>query len=268
MHEINQFPTKPQPHVCCRYQPAGVVQPGGSPGRHRRAVHDPYTEGTLHIPTGVWTGKHVAVWIADAVRINLALCRVGKCFFSFLENSQFPWWHSFFQNDTHFSWWHFPFSLIIWFSWQQFNFPIFFADIAKQKWGYYLFFCGQIQFNRWHFFGLLVLMFLYFTTCIWYKKVKTKPCVLQACGKFVVTPELMTKAKKKMVVMHPLPRNFEIRYKICILTGSFIISFKYMKTVSLICWLFGTKVFHSMCMNLQGKFDWHIPGYMLNLCLI
>ncbi|XP_052267533.1 CAD protein-like isoform X3 [Dreissena polymorpha] len=32
----------------------------------------------------------------------------------------------------------------------------------------------------------------------------------QACGKFVVTPELMTKAKKKMVVMHPLPRNFEI----------------------------------------------------------
>ncbi|XP_052761178.1 CAD protein-like isoform X2 [Mya arenaria] len=32
----------------------------------------------------------------------------------------------------------------------------------------------------------------------------------QACGQFVVTPELMTRAKKRMVVMHPLPRNFEI----------------------------------------------------------
>lgn len=30
-------------------------------------------------------------------------------------------------------------------------------------------------------------------------------------GQFVVTPTLMTKAKKKMVVMHPLPRVFEIR---------------------------------------------------------
>ncbi|KAJ8319875.1 hypothetical protein KUTeg_001462 [Tegillarca granosa] len=34
--------------------------------------------------------------------------------------------------------------------------------------------------------------------------------VSQACGHFIVTPELMTKAKKKMVVMHPLPRVFEI----------------------------------------------------------
>ncbi|KAL4221656.1 hypothetical protein ACF0H5_019913 [Mactra antiquata] len=33
----------------------------------------------------------------------------------------------------------------------------------------------------------------------------------QACGQFVITPEIMTKAQKKMVVMHPLPRNFEIR---------------------------------------------------------
>lgn len=33
-----------------------------------------------------------------------------------------------------------------------------------------------------------------------------------ACGQFIVTPQLMTKAKKKMVVMHPLPRVFEIRY--------------------------------------------------------
>lgn len=32
----------------------------------------------------------------------------------------------------------------------------------------------------------------------------------QACGLFVVTPKLMTKAKKKMIVMHPLPRVFEI----------------------------------------------------------
>ncbi|XP_060593985.1 CAD protein-like isoform X2 [Ruditapes philippinarum] len=32
----------------------------------------------------------------------------------------------------------------------------------------------------------------------------------KACGQFIVTPEVMTKAKKRMVVMHPLPRNFEI----------------------------------------------------------
>ena len=37
-------------------------------------------------------------------------------------------------------------------------------------------------------------------------------CFYQACGQFIVTPELMTKAKKRMVVMHPLPRVFEIRY--------------------------------------------------------
>ena len=36
----------------------------------------------------------------------------------------------------------------------------------------------------------------------------------QACGHFVVTPNLMTKAKKpyQMAVMHPLPRVNEIRY--------------------------------------------------------
>ncbi|XP_012269304.2 CAD protein isoform X2 [Athalia rosae] len=33
---------------------------------------------------------------------------------------------------------------------------------------------------------------------------------LQACGHFVVTPQMMTRAKRKMVVMHPLPRVFEI----------------------------------------------------------
>lgn len=32
----------------------------------------------------------------------------------------------------------------------------------------------------------------------------------EACGLFVVTPELMNKAKRKMIVMHPLPRVFEI----------------------------------------------------------
>ncbi|CAM1313628.1 CAD (predicted) [Pycnogonum litorale] len=32
----------------------------------------------------------------------------------------------------------------------------------------------------------------------------------RCCGHFVVTPHLMTKAKRKMVVMHPLPRVFEI----------------------------------------------------------
>ncbi|CAK9827158.1 CAD protein [Anthophora retusa] len=32
----------------------------------------------------------------------------------------------------------------------------------------------------------------------------------QVCGHFVVTPQLMSRAKRKMVVMHPLPRVFEI----------------------------------------------------------
>jgi carbamoyl-phosphate synthase/aspartate carbamoyltransferase/dihydroorotase len=32
----------------------------------------------------------------------------------------------------------------------------------------------------------------------------------QACGLFVMTPQLMTWAKRRMVVMHPLPRVFEI----------------------------------------------------------
>ena len=32
----------------------------------------------------------------------------------------------------------------------------------------------------------------------------------QACGHFVVTPHLMRLAKRRMVVMHPLPRVFEI----------------------------------------------------------
>ncbi|XP_050512938.1 CAD protein [Diabrotica virgifera virgifera] len=32
----------------------------------------------------------------------------------------------------------------------------------------------------------------------------------KACGHFIVTPKLMTSAKKKMIVLHPLPRVFEI----------------------------------------------------------
>ena len=32
----------------------------------------------------------------------------------------------------------------------------------------------------------------------------------QVCGLFVMTPQLMTRAKRRMVVMHPLPRVFEI----------------------------------------------------------
>ncbi|KAG5900498.1 hypothetical protein JTB14_010909 [Gonioctena quinquepunctata] len=32
----------------------------------------------------------------------------------------------------------------------------------------------------------------------------------EACGHFIVTPQLMTRAKRKMVVLHPLPRVFEI----------------------------------------------------------
>ena len=32
------------------------------------------------------------------------------------------------------------------------------------------------------------------------------------CDSYVITPETLTKAKEKMVVMHPLPRINEIRY--------------------------------------------------------
>lgn len=32
----------------------------------------------------------------------------------------------------------------------------------------------------------------------------------KACGHFIVTPQLMTRAKRRMIVMHPLPRVFEI----------------------------------------------------------
>lgn len=35
----------------------------------------------------------------------------------------------------------------------------------------------------------------------------------RAKGQFVITPQLMTRAKRKMAVMHPLPRLNEIRYE-------------------------------------------------------
>lgn len=47
-------------------------------------------------------------------------------------------------------------------------------------------------------FGLYILIVLIFITDF------------QACGHFVVTPHLMRLAKRRMVVMHPLPRVFEI----------------------------------------------------------
>ena len=34
--------------------------------------------------------------------------------------------------------------------------------------------------------------------------------LLQACGHFIVTPQLLRLAKRRMIVMHPLPRVFEI----------------------------------------------------------
>jgi carbamoyl-phosphate synthase/aspartate carbamoyltransferase/dihydroorotase len=34
---------------------------------------------------------------------------------------------------------------------------------------------------------------------------------LQCFGQFILTPHIMTRAKKKMVVMHPMPRVNEIR---------------------------------------------------------
>lgn len=34
----------------------------------------------------------------------------------------------------------------------------------------------------------------------------------QVCGCFVLTPKILTKAKEKMIVMHPLPRVDEIRF--------------------------------------------------------
>lgn len=38
------------------------------------------------------------------------------------------------------------------------------------------------------------------------------PSALQCFGQFILTPHIMTRAKKKMVVMHPMPRVNEIRW--------------------------------------------------------
>lgn len=36
--------------------------------------------------------------------------------------------------------------------------------------------------------------------------------LFKVCGQYVIVPETMRKAKKKMVVMHPLPRVNEIQW--------------------------------------------------------
>lgn len=49
---------------------------------------------------------------------------------------------------------------------------------------------------------------------LWYQNLfqsKTFSFPLQVCNSYVITPETLTKAKEKMVVMHPLPRINEIR---------------------------------------------------------
>lgn len=43
-------------------------------------------------------------------------------------------------------------------------------------------------------------------------EVLTAPLSASQCfGQFILTPHIMTRAKKKMVVMHPMPRVNEIR---------------------------------------------------------
>ena len=37
---------------------------------------------------------------------------------------------------------------------------------------------------------------------------------LQCCGQLILTPQIMTLAKRRMIVMHPLPRVFEISVEI------------------------------------------------------
>ena len=40
----------------------------------------------------------------------------------------------------------------------------------------------------------------------------TDPLLFQVRGCFVLTPKVLTKAKERMIVLHPLPRIDEIRY--------------------------------------------------------
>ncbi|XP_012282439.1 CAD protein [Orussus abietinus] len=49
-----------------------------------------------------------------------------------------------------------------------------------------------------------------YMTRIQRERFATQDEYIKVCGHFVVTPQLMTRAKRKMVVMHPLPRVFEI----------------------------------------------------------
>lgn len=49
-----------------------------------------------------------------------------------------------------------------------------------------------------------------YMTRIQKERFETEQEYQSACGLYVITPEIMTKAKAKMVVLHPLPRVFEI----------------------------------------------------------
>ncbi|XP_076180376.1 carbamoyl-phosphate synthetase 2, aspartate transcarbamylase, and dihydroorotase rudimentary [Ptiloglossa arizonensis] len=49
-----------------------------------------------------------------------------------------------------------------------------------------------------------------YMTRIQQERFSTQKDYRQACGRFVITPQLMSRAKRKMIVMHPLPRVFEI----------------------------------------------------------
>lgn len=50
-----------------------------------------------------------------------------------------------------------------------------------------------------------VMNFLFYRNFVFYMNF-----FQQACGHFIITPHMMTNAKKKMIVLHPLPRVFEI----------------------------------------------------------
>ena len=51
-----------------------------------------------------------------------------------------------------------------------------------------------------------------YVTRIQKERFKSHEQYKECCGHFTITPEVMTNAKKKMIVMHPLPRVDEIRY--------------------------------------------------------
>lgn len=49
-----------------------------------------------------------------------------------------------------------------------------------------------------------------YMTRIQHERFKSEDEYLKVTGKYTITPQIMTKAKKKMIVMHPLPRVNEI----------------------------------------------------------